>query len=94
MLYLTFVGYNRLDPENSDARSVEEAILALKRSPSPMATIERKTQAAFSKFEKENLPRLRDSNPTLRMSQVKQLLKKEWMRSAENPSNQLGACKA
>ena len=30
----------------------------------------------------------KEQNPTLRLSQLKQILKKEWMKSPENPLNQ------
>lgn len=44
-------------------------------------------KAAYEAFENTNLPRLKQENPTLRMSQLKQLLKKEWMKSPDNPFN-------
>lgn len=45
-------------------------------------------KAAFTAFEEVNLPRLKQENPNMRLSQLKQLLKKEWMKSPENPMNQ------
>jgi hypothetical protein len=44
-------------------------------------------KAAFTEFEEANMPRIKSENPTLRMSQLKQILRKEWMRSPENPLN-------
>lgn len=49
---------------------------------------ERRMKAAFTAFEEVNLPRLKQENPNMRLSQLKQLLKKEWMKSPENPMNQ------
>ncbi|XP_074386623.1 coiled-coil domain-containing protein 124 isoform X1 [Zonotrichia albicollis] len=49
---------------------------------------ERRLRAAFAAFEELQLPRLRRDNPNMRLSQLRQLLKKEWMRSPENPLNQ------
>lgn len=49
---------------------------------------DRKLKAAFTEFETVNLPRIKAENPTLRLSQIKQILRKEWMRSSENPINQ------
>lgn len=49
---------------------------------------ERRMRAAFSAFEEAQLPRLKQENPNMRLSQLKQLLKKEWLRSPENPMNQ------
>ena len=43
--------------------------------------------AAYDTFENENLPELKQEHPTLRLSQLKQLLKKEWMKSPDNPFN-------
>ena len=45
-------------------------------------------KAAYEAFETERLPQLKAQNPTLRLSQLKQLLRKEWMKSPDNPLNQ------
>ena len=34
------------------------------------------------------MPRLKAENPNMRLSQLKQMLKKDWMKSPENPMNQ------
>ena len=47
-------------------------------------------KAAYAAFEEANLPRIKSENPNLRLSQLKQMLKKDWMKSAENPLNQRG----
>lgn len=49
---------------------------------------ERRMRAAFTAFEEVQLPRLKQENPNMRLSQLKQLLKKEWLRSPDNPMNQ------
>lgn len=49
---------------------------------------ERRMKAAFAAYEEENLPRLKKENPNMRLSQLKQQLKKEWMKAPENPLNQ------
>jgi len=49
---------------------------------------ERRMKAAFTAYEEANMARIKSENPTLRMSQLKQILRKEWMRSPENPLNQ------
>lgn len=49
---------------------------------------EKRLKAAYTAFEAENLPRLRSENPSMRLSQVKQLMNKEWMKSPDNPINQ------
>lgn len=50
---------------------------------------EKRMKAAFTTFEEKNLPILKEANPNLRLSQIKQLLKKEWMKSPENPINKI-----
>ena len=49
---------------------------------------EKRVKAAYQKFEEENLPLLKQDNPNMRLSQLKQMLKKDWMKSPENPLNQ------
>lgn len=49
---------------------------------------EKRVKAAYLKFEEENLPRLKAENPNMRLSQLKHMLKKDWMKSPENPLNQ------
>ena len=44
-------------------------------------------KAAYEEFEKERIPQLKIENPTLRLSQLKQLLRKEWMKHPNNPLN-------
>ena len=48
-------------------------------------------KAAYTAFEEANLPRLKQENSNMRLSQIKQLLHKEWLKSPENPLN---ACHA
>lgn len=44
-------------------------------------------RAAFMEFEEQNLERLKKENPNMRLSQIKQMLKKEWQKSPKNPMN-------
>ena len=46
---------------------------------------EKRLKAAYDAYETENLPKLKEQHPSLRLSQLKQLLKKEWMKAPENP---------
>jgi hypothetical protein len=48
---------------------------------------EKRMKAAYDTYEMENLPKLKQEHPSLRLSQLKQLLKKEWMKAPENPFN-------
>ncbi|KAM7362143.1 coiled-coil domain-containing protein 124 [Cochliomyia hominivorax] len=49
---------------------------------------EKRMRAAFKAFESANLPRIKAENPSLRISQWKQILMKEWNKSPDNPFNQ------
>lgn len=44
-------------------------------------------KAAYDAYEEEYLPKLKQENPSLRLSQLKQVLKKEWIKAPENPFN-------
>ena len=49
---------------------------------------ERRMKAAYKAFEEEALPRLKQENPGMRLSQLKHMLHKEWTKSPQNPHNQ------
>lgn len=49
---------------------------------------EKRMRAAYKTFEAANMPRIKADNPSLRMSQWKQILMKEWNKSPDNPFNQ------
>lgn len=71
-----------------EARSVEDAIAVLNVGGTPVDRHpEKRMKAAYSAFEEHELPRLKQENPNMRLSQLKQLLKKDWMKSPENPMN-------
>ena len=72
-----------------EARTIDEAIAVLSVGQEPQDRHpERRMKAAYAAYEERELPRLKEENPNLRMSQLKQLLRKEWMKSPENPMNQ------
>ena len=74
-----------------DASGIDEAIAVLKVSEKKKVDIhpEKRLKAAYAAFEERELPRLKSENPNLRLSQLKQLLKKEWLKSPDNPMNQM-----
>jgi Protein of unknown function (DUF1014). len=49
---------------------------------------EKRAKAAYEEFEQLRLPELKADNPSLRLSQLKQMLRKEWMKHPDNPFNQ------
>ncbi|KAJ1963583.1 hypothetical protein GGI12_001966 [Dipsacomyces acuminosporus] len=50
---------------------------------------ERRAKAAYKAFEDRELDRIKAESPGLRLTQIKQLLWKEWQKSPENPFNQV-----
>ena len=48
---------------------------------------EKRMKAAYEAFEKERLPQLKQENSNMRLSQLKQMLRKEWMKHPSNPMN-------
>ncbi|XP_074650782.1 coiled-coil domain-containing protein 124-B-like [Tubulanus polymorphus] len=81
---------NRLTIDGSEARNVDEAITVLgdKDQSGIDRHPEKRMKAAYTAFEEENLPILKQQNPNMRLSQLKQMLKKDWMKSPQNPMNQ------
>ena len=68
------------------ARSVDEAIAVLGGATAKADLHpEKRMKAAYAAFEEHEMPRLKSENPNLRMSQLKQVLRKEWMKSPDNP---------
>ncbi|XP_035378088.1 coiled-coil domain-containing protein 124 isoform X1 [Electrophorus electricus] len=79
---------NRLVLEEGSARTIQEAIAVLSTKEDLDRHPERRMKAAYTAFEEANMPRLRAENPNMRLSQLKQQLKKEWAKCPENPLNQ------
>ena len=82
---------NRLQVDGEEARTVETAINILSGTGTGAVDKhpEKRMKAAYEEFEKSRLPVLKVENPNLRLSQLKQLLRKEWMKSPQNPFNQI-----
>lgn len=82
---------NRIVPDEGtiEARTIEDAIAVLSTGPEDLDRHpERRMKAAYNAWEEVNMPRVKMENPGMRLSQLKQMLKKEWMKSPENPLNQ------
>jgi len=80
---------NRVEIEGVEARTVDEAlsVLSVKETPEIDQHPEKRMKAAYEEFETERIPQLKIENPTLRLSQLKQLLRKEWQKHPNNPLN-------
>lgn len=79
---------NHLMADVHVAQSVEEAISVLKvKDTEEDRHPEKRMKAAFSAYEDREIPILKAQNPTLKLSQLKQLVFKNWQKSPENPIN-------
>uniref|UniRef100_A0A0A9XE38 Coiled-coil domain-containing protein 124 n=1 Tax=Lygus hesperus TaxID=30085 RepID=A0A0A9XE38_LYGHE len=77
---------NRLVVEGEEARSVDDAIRVLSLNPDAEDKHpERRMKAAYNAYEEKMLPVLKQENPGLRLSQLKQMIFKQWQTSPENP---------
>lgn len=80
---------NRIIVEGETARGIDEALSILSTKEAELDRHpEKRMKAAYTAFEERTMPIIKEQNPTLRLSQLKQLLRKEWMKSPENPLNQ------
>ncbi|KAH9505154.1 hypothetical protein Btru_059698 [Bulinus truncatus] len=81
---------NILEVEGDEARTVDEAIAILRVTEDSVVDRhpEKRMRAAYTEFEESRLQILKQENPNLRLSQLKQIIKKEWMKSPDNPLNQ------
>lgn len=87
---------NRTEEDTIAARSVDEAIMALAAAsigPAGNQTAEdrhpeKRLKAAFRAYEEANWDTLKRENPTLKFSQLKDLLFRQWQKSPDNPLNQ------
>lgn len=48
---------------------------------------EKRVKAAYKAFEEGRVEQLRAENPSLRLSQIRQMVRKEWQKSPLNPMN-------
>lgn len=79
---------NKLNCEEEEARSVAEAIALLEEKPDKIVkNPEKKLKAAYVAFEETRLQQLKAENASLRHSQLKEIVFKEWQKSALNPMN-------
>lgn len=80
---------NRITLEGETAHGIDEAISILStKDPEIDRHPEKRMKAAYTSFEEKMMPIIKEQNPTLRLSQLKQILRKEWSKSTENPLNQ------
>jgi len=49
---------------------------------------EKRMKASYKKFEEERYETVKQENPSLKRTQIKEIIWKEWQKSPENPMNQ------
>ena len=79
---------NHLTIEHESASNLDDALKILGAGSSDKEIDfhpEKRMKAAYLEFEEINLPILKQENPNMRLSQLKQILKKDWLKSPKNP---------
>lgn len=78
---------NRVAVEGAEARNVEEAIavLSIKDEDNVDKHPEKRMKAAYEEYANTRLPELKQENPGMRLSQLKQMMFKEWQKHPDNP---------
>lgn len=80
---------NRVVLDSTVAATVDEAISVLSDSlrADEDKHPEKRMKAAYRAYEEAQLPRIKSDNPGLKLSQMKQIIFKDWQKSPENPLN-------
>lgn len=79
---------NRIEVDGDEARTITEAINILSVEEKHVDKHpEKRMKAAYNAFEERRLIELKAEHPSLRLSQLKQMIFKEWQKSPENPLN-------
>jgi Coiled-coil domain-containing protein 124 /Oxs1 len=79
---------NHLMADVEVASNIDQAISVLKVSESEDDRHpEKRMKAAFTAYEDTEIPILKAQNPSLKLSQLKQMVFKNWQKSPENPLN-------
>lgn len=72
------------------AANIDDAIAVLKVGDSEEDRHpEKRMKAAFRAYEDSELPIIKAQNPSLKLSQLKQIIFKNWQKSPENPLNRV-----
>lgn len=81
---------NRVMADVHVAASIEQAISVLKVDDSEEDRHpEKRMKAAYKAYEDSQLPVIKAENPSLKLSQLKQMIFKNWQKSPENPLNKV-----
>ncbi|KAL1375350.1 hypothetical protein pipiens_004684 [Culex pipiens pipiens] len=84
--------FNRVMADTEVAQTIDQAlaVLAVKDGGDDKHP-EKRMKAAYKAFEEEQLAILKQEHPSLKLSQLKQMIFKDWQKSPQNPLNQAKA---
>ncbi|XP_050100696.1 coiled-coil domain-containing protein 124 [Anopheles aquasalis] len=82
---------NRVMADTEVAQTIDQAIAVLSVGGDAGADRhpEKRMKAAYKAYEEEQLVRLKQEYPSLKLSQLKQMIFKSWQKAPENPMNQI-----
>ncbi|XP_049535835.1 coiled-coil domain-containing protein 124 [Anopheles darlingi] len=82
---------NRVMADTEVAQTIDQAIAVLSVSGEGGTDRhpEKRMKAAYKAYEEEQLVRLKQEYPSLKLSQLKQMIFKNWQKAPENPMNQI-----
>uniref|UniRef100_A0A182N5M1 Coiled-coil domain-containing protein n=1 Tax=Anopheles dirus TaxID=7168 RepID=A0A182N5M1_9DIPT len=80
---------NRVMADTEVAQTIDQAIAVLSvGDASTDRHPEKRMKAAYKAYEEEELKHLKQEYPSLKLSQLKQMVFKNWQKAPENPMNQ------
>lgn len=83
---------NRVMADTEVAQTIDQALAVLSvKDGGEDKHPEKRMKAAYKAFEEEQLPILKQEHPSLKLSQLKQMIFKDWQKSPQNPLNQAKA---
>jgi hypothetical protein len=81
---------NRVMADVHVASNIDEALQVLKVSDlDDDKHPEKRMKAAYKSYEEAELPIIKAENPSLKLSQLKQIIFKNWQKAPENPFNKV-----
>ncbi|XP_055544902.1 coiled-coil domain-containing protein 124 [Wyeomyia smithii] len=79
---------NRVMADTEVAQTIDQALAVLSVEDGEDRHPEKRMKAAYKAYEDEQLPIMKQEYPSLKLSQLKQMIFKNWQKSPQNPLNQ------
>ncbi|XP_058813509.1 coiled-coil domain-containing protein 124 [Topomyia yanbarensis] len=79
---------NRVMADTEVAQTIDQALAVLSVKDGDDRHPEKRMKAAYKAYEDEQLPILKQEYPSLKLSQLKQMIFKNWQKAPQNPMNQ------